>query len=117
MGEPVRIRARIKRHRRVRKHVAGTPDRPRLAVFRSNRHIYAQVIDDLAGVTVAAASSLDDGVAGGSKSDTAKKVGELVARRATEAGVSKVVLDRGGNLYHGRVKALADGARETGLQL
>jgi large subunit ribosomal protein L18 len=117
MGEPARIALRIRRHRRVRKHVSGTPDRPRLAVFRSNRHIYAQVIDDTAGRTVAAASSLDDGVGSGSKSDVAKKVGELVARRATEAGVGKVVLDRGGNLYHGRVQALADGAREAGLQL
>lgn len=117
MGEAVRLQARGRRHRRVRKQVAGTPDRPRLAVFRSNRHIYAQVIDDLAGRTVAAASSLDDGVESGSKSDVARKVGELVARRATEAGVAKVVLDRGGNLYHGRVKALAEGAREAGLQL
>jgi large subunit ribosomal protein L18 len=113
----LRIQARIRRHRRVRKHVAGTPERPRLAVFRSNRHIYAQVIDDVAGQTLAAASSLDDGAGGGAKAEVAKKVGELLGRRAVEAGVAKVVLDRGGNLYHGRVKALADGAREAGLQL
>lgn len=117
MDAQTKLRARVRRHRRVRKHVSGTPDRPRLAVFRSNKHIYAQVIDDLDGRTLVAASSLDEGISGGSKSDVAKKVGALVGRRAVDAGVGKVVLDRGGNLYHGRVKALADGAREAGLQL
>ena len=117
MDAQSKLQARVRRHRRVRKHVSGTPDRPRLAVFRSNRHIYAQLIDDLEGRTLVAASSLDEGVGGGSKSDVAKKVGSLVGRRAVDAGVAKAVLDRGGNLYHGRVQALAEGARESGLQL
>ena len=110
-----KVRARTKRHRRVRKKVVGTPERPRLAVFRSNRHIYAQVIDDVAGRTVASASSLavkagDDPVA------NAKEVGLALAGRAKEAGVASVAFDRGGFMYHGRVKALADGAREGGLE-
>jgi large subunit ribosomal protein L18 len=110
-----KVRSRTRRHRRVRKKVVGTPDRPRLAVFRSNRHIYAQVIDDVAGKTVAAASSTvtkkgDDPVA------KAKAVGLELASRAKQAGVSTVAFDRGGFMYHGRVKALAEGAREGGLQ-
>jgi large subunit ribosomal protein L18 len=102
----------------VRKTVAGTPDRPRLAVFRSLSHIYAQVIDDEKGHTIAAASSLEKGLKGlaGNKSASAKAVGESVAQKAKAAGVEKVVFDRGGNRYHGRVKALADAAREAGLQ-
>jgi large subunit ribosomal protein L18 len=109
---------RIRRHRRVRKHVTGNPDRPRLAVFRSNKHISAQVIDDVTGRTIASASSVEKdlkGTAGGNR-DAAKKVGQLLGERAKTAGVSKVVFDRGGFLYHGRVAALADAAREAGLE-
>ena len=111
--------ARIKRHARVRKHVRGTAQRPRLAVFRSNKHISAQVIDDGAGRTLAAASTLEAGVrSGGSTSnkDAASRVGELVAQRAREAGVERVVFDRGGFLYHGRAAAVAEAAREAGLE-
>jgi large subunit ribosomal protein L18 len=109
---------RVRRHRRVRKKVRGLPERPRLAVFRSNKHIYAQVIDDVAGRTVAAASSEDSSIKGGATGnvEAAKKVGALVAERAKAAGVDKVVFDRGGFLYHGRVAALADAAREAGLE-
>ena len=109
---------RERRHRRVRKKVSGTAERPRLAVFRSNKHIYAQVIDDVAGRTLASAAtddaSLKDG--NGSNIDAATKVGTLVAERAKAAGVDKVVFDRGGFGYHGRVAALADAAREAGLE-
>ncbi len=110
--------ARLKRHRRIRRYLAGTPARPRLSVFRSMKHIYAQVIDDSRGVTLAAASTLDPALRGtvdGAKTGRARAVGELLARRAQERGVEKVVFDRGGYLYHGRVKALADGARAAGL--
>ena len=109
---------RARRHYRVRKKVAGTTDRPRLAVFRSNKHISAQVIDDASGRTVAAASSTEADLRGGAtgNKDTATKVGRLVAERAKAAGVAKVVFDRGGFLYHGRVAALADAAREAGLE-
>src|SRR5207344_1137033 len=104
-----RRQSRITRHRRVRKKVHGTAARPRLAVFRSNKHIVAQVIDDRAGRTLAAASSLEaDLKRGGGNKESAKKVGALVAERAKAAGISKVVFDRGGFLYHGRVAALAD---------
>ena len=108
---------RIRRHSRVRKLVAGTETRPRLAVFRSNRHIVAQIIDDDAGRTLASASSMETDVrgAGDNKTDKARKVGELVAERAKAAGIDGVVFDRAGNKYHGRVAALADGAREGGL--
>ncbi|MDA8216975.1 MAG: 50S ribosomal protein L18 [Chloroflexota bacterium] len=110
---------RLRRHKRVRKHVYGTPERPRLAVFRSLQHVYAQVIDDTAGVTLAAASTLDPAVReqldGKTKSAEAQLVGELVAKRAREHGIEQVVFDRGGYQYHGRVKALADAAREAGL--
>jgi large subunit ribosomal protein L18 len=109
--------ARIRRHTRVRKHVRGTAERPRLAVFRSNRHISVQVIDDYAGRTVAAASTIGGGIDGSTSGvAAAKEVGRLVAERAKAAGVEKVVFDRGGNLYHGRVAALADAAREAGLE-
>ncbi|MGC8626101.1 MAG: 50S ribosomal protein L18 [Acidimicrobiales bacterium] len=111
--------ARDRRHYRVRKKVSGTPERPRLAVFRSNRHIVAQVIDDVAGRTLAAASSLEAAVrsAGGTGNCAAgAAVGKLVAERALSAGVTKVAFDRGGFLYHGRVAALADAAREAGLE-
>jgi large subunit ribosomal protein L18 len=111
---------RERRHRRVRKKVEGTSERPRLAVYRSEHHIYAQVIDDTKGHTVAAASTLDGGFRGdgkyGGNVEAAKFVGRLVAERAKERGVSKVVFDRGGFTYHGRVAALADAAREAGLE-
>jgi large subunit ribosomal protein L18 len=113
--------ARIRRHTRVRKHVRGTADRPRLAVFRSNKHISAQVIDDYRGHTLASASTheaeLRTGGSGGTgNKDAASSVGRLVAERAKAAGVSKVVFDRGGFLYHGRVAAVAEGARDAGLE-
>jgi large subunit ribosomal protein L18 len=113
-----RLEARRKRHTRVRKHIRGTPERPRIAVFRSNRHIYAQLIDDVDGRTLAAASSLDaDAKGDGAKKDVARKVGALLGRRAVEKGVQAAVLDRGGRLYHGRVAQLAEGAREAGLKV
>jgi large subunit ribosomal protein L18 len=105
---------RIRRHQRLRNRVVGTPARPRLSVFRSSANIYAQVIDDSRGHTVAAASSLD-AEALGTKLEQARRVGELVAERARAQGVDAVVFDRGGFLYHGRIKALADGARAGGL--
>ncbi len=110
--------ARQRRHLRLRKRIDGTPERPRLAVFRSLTHIYAQVIDDSAGHTLAAASTLDKSLRGeqGKKSELAGKVGALIGERAKAAGVTRVVFDRGGNRFHGRVKALAAGAREAGLE-
>ena len=108
---------RLHRHKRVRGKVSGTPERPRLNVFRSETNIYAQVIDDTTGKTLASASSLEkDFSCDGTKTDAARKVGELVAERAKAKGIEAVVFDRGGYLYHGRVKALAEGAREGGLQ-
>ncbi len=111
---------RKRRHRRVRSKISGTPERPRLNVFRSSRHIYAQVIDDQAGRTLVAASSLDPGLreklGHGANREAAKKVGELLARRALDKGITEVVFDRGGYIFHGRVKALADAARENGLK-
>jgi large subunit ribosomal protein L18 len=103
----------------VRRKVRGTAERPRVAVFRSNRHIYAQLIDDVAGTTLVAASSLEADARGttGAKKDMAKRVGELIGKRAVEKGLQAAVLDRGGRLYHGRVQQLADGAREAGLKL
>ena len=110
---------RLRRHNRVRRRVSGTQERPRLCVFRSSANIYAQVIDDVAGRTLAAASSLDkaagDEMTGKTKTEQAKIVGRLVAERARAVGVSQVVFDRGGFKYHGRVQALADAAREAGL--
>jgi|TARA_B100001094_G_scaffold213345_1_gene207398 large subunit ribosomal protein L18 len=110
-----------KRHRRLRRHINGSSDRPRLAVFRSNNHIYAQVIDDAAQSTLCSASTVDKELRSGLKAnggscDASVAVGELVAKRAIAKGIQQVVFDRGGNLYHGRVKALADAAREAGLQ-
>ncbi|WP_320666873.1 50S ribosomal protein L18 [Prochlorococcus sp. MIT 1307] len=110
-----------KRHKRLRRNLNGTSDRPRLAIFRSNNHIYAQVIDDQAQNTLCAASTLDKDLretlkTGGNNCDASSAVGELVAKRALEKGIQQVVFDRGGNLYHGRVKALASAAREAGLQ-
>lgn len=112
--------SRERRHQRIRKKVVGTPERPRLSVYRSLNHIYAQLIDDSHGNTIVAASTLDKelGAQKGHKGNVgmAKKVGELVAKRAIGKGLKKVVFDRGGYIYHGRVKALADGAREAGLE-
>ena len=108
---------RIKRHKRVRAKIAGTPERPRLNVFRSGANIYAQIIDDVNGVTLVSASSLGkDFACEGTKSEAAKQVGLNVAERAKAKGIDVVVFDRGGYVYHGRVKALAEGAREGGLQ-
>jgi len=107
--------ARLHRHARVRRKVNGTPERPRLAVYRSNRHIYAQLVDDRAARTVASASDAE--LAEGNKTARANRVGKLLAERAKEAGVEQAVFDRGGRLYHGRVKALAEGAREAGLRI
>ena len=112
-----RKEARVRRHGRVRKAVRGTTARPRLAVYRSNRYIYAQVIDDDFGTTMAAASSQEESLRDRSLTvDTAGEVGKLIAERAKSAGVSAVVFDRGGYRFHGRVKALADSAREAGLE-
>jgi len=108
---------RLKRHIRVRSKISGTPERPRLNVFRSNANIYAQIIDDVNGVTLASASTLDKEFEGATGNcEAAKKVGLLVAERAKEKGISVVVFDRGGYVYHGRVAALAEGAREGGLE-
>jgi large subunit ribosomal protein L18 len=111
--------ARVRRHRRVRKRVVGTAARPRLCVFRSNKHIYAQVIDDTSGVTLASASTVEAGLreSGTGNVGAAKAVGQLVGERAKAAGVERVVFDRGGFRYHGRVAALCDGARAAGLEV
>jgi large subunit ribosomal protein L18 len=111
--------ARIRRHRRVRKKIRGTPERPRLSVFRSARHIYAQVVDDVHGRTLATASTTEAGLRSGptGTTDAAKSVGKLVGERAKAAGISTVVFDRGGFKFHGRVAGLAEGAREAGLEL
>ena len=110
---------RLARHARLRKKVSGTPDRPRLAVFRSHTHIYAQIIDDTSGRTLESASSLGlkrhDSGADGTKTDWSRRVGIEIAQKAKNSGISKVVFDRGGNDYHGRIKALAEAAREEGL--
>ena len=109
--------ARIKRHQRVRKNISCTAERPRLNVFRSLNHIYAQVIDDVKGVTLVSASSMDKGFEGkGGNIEAAKAVGKAVAEKALAAGIKTVVFDRGGYVYHGRVAALAEGAREGGLE-
>ena len=109
--------SRLRRHNRLRKRVSGTPERPRLVVKRSSRHIHVQLVDDTAGRTLASASSMDASLRGaeGDKSALARKVGGLIAERATAAGVNAVVFDRGGNRYAGRIAALAEGAREGGL--
>lgn len=109
--------ARLKRHARIRRKIAGSAEIPRLNVFRSNANIYAQIIDDISGKTLAAASSIEkDFENSGTKKEKAKKVGLAVAKKAAEAGVKQVVFDRGGYQYHGRVKELAEGAREGGLE-
>jgi large subunit ribosomal protein L18 len=105
---------RARRHRRVRRSISGSAERPRLAVYRSNRHMYAQLIDDRSGRTLASAT--DQGLSG-HKTDVAKLVGKALADRAKAAGIDRVVFDRGGRLYHGRVRALAEGAREGGLKI
>ncbi|HEX6580620.1 MAG TPA: 50S ribosomal protein L18 [Actinomycetota bacterium] len=116
MDAKTRRVARVRRHSRVRKKVAGTAERPRLAVYRSNRHIYVQLIDDRAAATLAAASDTEVAVSKG-KTDRAREVGKLIADRAKGAGIDRVVFDRGGRRYHGRVAAVAEGAREGGLQI
>ena len=120
MAKASRNDRRLKRHARVRKNIFGTPERPRLCVYRSNKNISCQIIDDVNGVTLAAASSLDKefkaDVAYGGNKEAAKKVGEAIAKRAAEKGISEVAFDRGGFIYHGRVKELAEGAREGGLK-
>lgn len=114
-----RLVSRLKRKKRIRKNIFGTQERPRLSVFRSAKHIYAQIIDDVKGVTLVSASTLDreykENPVEGKKQDIAKAVGTLVGKRALDKGIDKVVLDRNGFLYHGRIKALSEGAREAGL--
>ncbi len=114
-----RAAARVRRQVRARKKITGTPERPRLVVSRSSRHLFVQLVDDSVGKTVVSASTMEAGLRSfaGDKTDKAKKVGELVAQRAKDAGIASVVFDRGGNKYHGRVAAIADGAREAGLAL
>lgn len=117
VNRPDTNKARQKRHLRVRAKISGTPERPRLSVYRSLNHIYAQIIDDVNGATLVASSSLEkDFGAYGGNVEAAKKVGQMVAKKALEKGISEVVFDRSGYLYHGRVKALAEGAREGGLK-
>lgn len=112
-----KVKRRNKIRRRIRKTITGTESKPRLSVFRSNKEIYAQLIDDVSGKTIAAASSRDKGVSDkGTKSEVAEAVGKAIAEKAKEAGVEVISFDRGGYLYHGRVKSLADGAREGGLK-
>ena len=108
---------RIKRHARVRGKISGTPERPRLSVFRSENHIYAQIIDDVAGNTLCSASTVEKSFEGnGSNCEAAKKIGNIIAERALAKGIEEVVFDRGGYIFHGRVAALAEGARESGLK-
>ncbi|MDR2654983.1 MAG: 50S ribosomal protein L18 [Oscillospiraceae bacterium] len=114
--KPDRNLSRLKRHKRVRAKISGTAGRPRLNVFRSGKNIYAQLIDDVSGVTIASASSVEKGFGYGGNKEAAKKVGEAVAKRALDKGIESVVFDRGGYIYHGRVKELAEGAREGGLK-
>ncbi|TDL60773.1 50S ribosomal protein L18 [Paenibacillus amylolyticus] len=118
--KPDKNKARLKRHLRVRKKIQGTAARPRLNVFRSGKHMYAQIIDDVAGVTIASASTVDKelspDIKNGASVESARKVGELVAKRAKDKGVSNIVFDRSGYLYHGRIAALAEAAREAGLE-
>ena len=116
--KPDSNKARLKRHMRVRAKISGTPERPRLSVFRSAKHIYAQIIDDEQGVTLVSASTMDKDFNGnGGNVEAAAEVGKKIAAKALEKGITEVVFDRGGYVYHGRVKALADGAREGGLKL
>ena len=117
VNKPDKNEARLRRHRRVRGKISGTAERPRLDVFRSSKHIYAQLIDDVAGVTLASASTMDKSFEGfGGNKEAAHKVGLALASAATAKGISEVVFDRSGYIYHGRVKELAEGAREGGLK-
>ena len=116
ISKPDKNKLRKKRHNRVRNKISGTAECPRLNVFRSNTNIYAQVIDDVAGVTLVSASTQDESIANGTKTEQAQAVGKLVAERALEKGLKAVVFDRGGYIYHGRIKALAEAAREAGLE-
>ena len=120
MAKESRNDKRVIRHQRIRKYVSGTPEKPRLCVFRSNKNIAAQIIDDVNGVTLASASTIDkslkDEIKYGGTNEAAKVVGEAIAKRALEKGIEEVCFDRGGFLYHGRVKELADGARAAGLK-
>ena len=115
ISKPDKNKTRQRRHMRVRNKISGTAECPRLNVYRSNKNIYAQVIDDVAGVTLVSASTLDSEVSGNTKTEQAASVGAVVAKRAVEKGITEVVFDRGGYLYHGRVQALAEAARENGL--
>jgi large subunit ribosomal protein L18 len=115
MRPEIKRESRVRRHRRVRKNVSGTAERPRLAIYRSNRHIYAQLVDDHSARTLAAASDL--AVGDGNPIERAKRVGQAIAERARAGGIERAVFDRGGRLYHGRVKAVAEGAREGGLTI
>ena len=120
MAKPSKRDKRLKRHQRLRNYLIGTPDKPRLCVFISNKNIFCQIIDDVNHKTLASASTIDKELKGeiayGGNKDAAKKVGEAIAKRALDKGISEVAFDRGGFLYHGRVKELADGAREGGLK-
>ena len=120
MAKESRNDRRLQRHQRIRKYISGTPEKPRLCVFRSNKNISAQIIDDVNGVTLASASTIDkalkEEIAYGGNKDAARAVGEAIAKRALEKGIEEVCFDRGGFLYHGRVKELADGARAAGLK-
>lgn len=119
INKPNKNEIRLRKHDRVRKKIEGTPERPRLNVFRSLKNIYVQIIDDTTGNTLVAASTIDEALKGklasGSNKEAAKEVGKLIGQKATEKGIKQVVFDRGGYLYHGRVKELAEGAREAGL--
>ncbi len=116
ISKPDKNKIRQRRHMRVRGKISGTAERPRLSIYRSNKNIYAQLIDDVKGVTLASASTLDSEVSGNTKTEQAAGVGALIAKRGVEKNISSVVFDRGGYLYHGRVQALAEAARENGLQ-
>lgn len=115
-----RLASRLKRKKRIRKNIFGTQDRPRMSVFRSSKHIYAQIVDDTSGTTLVSASTLDkefkESKVEGKKAEIAKSVGSLIGKRALDKGITKVVLDRNGFLYHGRIKELSNGAREAGLK-
>ena len=115
ISKPDKNKLRLKRHKRIRGKISGTAERPRLSVFRSNKNIYAQLIDDVAGVTLASASTLDENVSDATKVEQAAAVGKAIAEAAKAKNISTVVFDRSGYLYHGRVQALADAARENGL--
>jgi len=118
--KPSRVASRVKRHFRIRNKISGTAAKPRLAVFRSNKHMYAQIIDDTAGNTLVAASTMEPEIAGRAAHtntvEAAKAVGEAIAKKALDKGVAEVIFDRGGYVYHGKVAALADAAREAGLK-